>query len=167
MTYTPRRGDARMALGLQEMIADLPLQDAEGVEVGSYAGESALILVGSGKFRRLTCVDIWLPTHAEGEAEFDRVAAAHPEIRKLRQPSLEAASVFAPRSLDFVYLDADHRYRAVVADITAWRRRIRPGGYLTGHDFARRNQSVIKAVQDTLGDPDRIYRDGSWVVRLP
>lgn len=161
------RGSYRQRQGLRDLTAALDLHDARGVEVGSYAGESAVILAASGKFRVLTCVDAWVPTHADGEEAFDAVAAAHPVIRKLKMTSLEAAAAFVDRSLDFVYIDASHRYADVVADIMTWRAKIRRGGYIAGHDYrAPQNREVIKAVKHTLGTPHRIFIDSSWMFRL-
>lgn len=37
--------------------------------------------------------------------------------------------------LDFVYLDADHSYAAVISDIEAWYPLVRSGGIICGHDF--------------------------------
>lgn len=149
------------------MLEYLDLHAALGVEVGSYAGESALIMADSGKFGRLICVDAWVPTHAEGEAVFDAATAGHPVIRKLKATSLSAAQAFKERGqqFDFVYIDADHRYSSVVLDLHAWQPLVRPGGYLTGHDYSKRNRMVIKAIHDTLGDPDMVFMDGSWVFR--
>ena len=52
-----------------------------------------------------------------------------------RKLSAEANEHFADNSLDFVYLDADHAYEAVAADIRRWFCKLRPGGILAGHDF--------------------------------
>jgi hypothetical protein len=38
-------------------------------------------------------------------------------------------------SIDFVYIDGDHRYVSVWNDLTLWYPKVRPGGILAGHDF--------------------------------
>jgi Methyltransferase domain len=58
--------------------------------------------------------------------------------RARRMTSVEAAATYADNSLDFVWLDADHSYRAVSEDIRAWQPKIRPGGWLGGHDHSFR-----------------------------
>ena len=56
-------------------------------------------------------------------------------------PSLFWAEYWPPkwasplRLFDLVFIDADHRYEAVAADIAAWTPHIRPGGILAGHDL--------------------------------
>jgi hypothetical protein len=50
-------------------------------------------------------------------------------------PSLEAVNLIEDRSLDICFIDADHRYRAVKADILAYIPKIKNGGILSGHDL--------------------------------
>jgi hypothetical protein len=49
--------------------------------------------------------------------------------------------------LGFIFLDGDHNYPGVCADIIAARKILRPGGILAGHDFAGDN-GVVKAVKE-------------------
>lgn len=42
---------------------------------------------------------------------------------------------FTNKSLDFVYLDADHSYEGVKLDLSVWYPKIRTGGVLAGHDY--------------------------------
>jgi predicted O-methyltransferase YrrM len=49
--------------------------------------------------------------------------------------SLDWARRWPLGTVDLVFLDADHDYAAVAADIAAWRPVVRPGGILCGHDF--------------------------------
>lgn len=53
--------------------------------------------------------------------------------------SVAAAELFPPHTLDFVYIDGDHRYEAVKADIAAWYPVVKPGGILGGHDYPPRD----------------------------
>jgi hypothetical protein len=52
-----------------------------------------------------------------------------------RKLSQEAVGAFADASLDFVYIDANHEYQAVLDDIHAWYPKVKPGGVLAGHDY--------------------------------
>lgn len=57
----------------------------------------------------------------------------------LRVPSVGGAWQLRQRygmeSLDFVYLDGDHEYSAVMADLEAWWPLVKPGGIIAGHDW--------------------------------
>jgi hypothetical protein len=60
---------------------------------------------------------------------------ASPRRRLIQEESLEAARQIADHSLDFAFIDADHSYAAVAADIAAWQPKLKPGGWLCGHDY--------------------------------
>lgn len=49
-------------------------------------------------------------------------------------PSVRAASYFADRSLECVFLDARHDEDSLTQDIRAWLPKVRPGGLLCGDD---------------------------------
>jgi hypothetical protein len=57
------------------------------------------------------------------------------KAKLIRLPSVEAAKLFAPGSVDFVYVDAAHDYESVRGDIAAWWPAISREGILAGHDF--------------------------------
>jgi hypothetical protein len=49
--------------------------------------------------------------------------------------SLESATQIPDKSLDICFLDADHKYDHIKADIEAFLPKMKPGGILCGHDF--------------------------------
>ena len=49
--------------------------------------------------------------------------------------SWEMADLVEDKTLDFVFIDADHGYESVCRDIETWRPKIRGGGMLSGHDI--------------------------------
>jgi hypothetical protein len=72
---------------------------------------------------------------AVNRADAVRVCEADPRARLLRGLSPAAADRFADESLDFVYVDANHAYLAVRADLRAWYPKLRPGGLLAGRCY--------------------------------
>ena len=57
------------------------------------------------------------------------------QVTQLKLPSVEGAAQIANASLDFVYIDGDHTYAGVKADILAWRPKLKPGAVIGGDDF--------------------------------
>jgi hypothetical protein len=159
--------------GLRDMIAQLPA-DLMMAEIGVYAGESTRLFVASGKVTRLLAVDPWQAYTALQSpypwsfvrATFLNWAATEPTVSPLAATSAQAAAWIAPHTLDFVYIDADHEYESVRADILLWRERVKPGGFIGGHDFSRSFPGVMRAVIELLGLPKLLYRDTSWLFQL-
>ena len=128
----------------------------KAVEVGTHLGHFARTLL-AGWPGHLTCVDPYEhapAAYAEqvpllegshgGDRRLDRHAALarlHPWLHGegrctlLQKTSAEAALAFEHNSLDFVYLDGDHRTLAVLSDLELWWPRVKPGGILAGHDI--------------------------------
>ncbi|MER8402129.1 class I SAM-dependent methyltransferase [Mesorhizobium sp. M1348] len=49
--------------------------------------------------------------------------------------SLQAASEFPDAALDHGFLDADHSYKGVMADLQTWLPKVRLSGWIGGHDY--------------------------------
>jgi SAM-dependent methyltransferase len=71
-------------------------------------------------------------------------------VRLIVADSVSAASLFAPASLDFVFIDGDHQKSAVLADIAAWLPTLRPGGLLAGHDYRMTGQAHLRGVTEAV-----------------
>ena len=55
----------------------------------------------------------------------------------VRQKSVEAASSFANHSFDLIYIDGDHTYEGLLADINAWWDKVNhQTGIICGDDFS-------------------------------
>ena len=48
---------------------------------------------------------------------------------------MQAVDLFQNESLDFIYIDARHDYKAVWDDLEAWFPKLRKGGLFSGHDY--------------------------------
>jgi len=53
----------------------------------------------------------------------------------MRSLSVSAASRFANGAFDWIYIDASHHYRDVLADLVAWYPKVRQGGLISGDDY--------------------------------
>lgn len=122
-----------------------------GVEVGVFQGEFSQLLLQTWECSRLTSVDPWRQFPSEdyvdtcnfSQKQHDlnysstavRLAPFGIRSQILRATSVEASPQFESRSLDFVYLDAQHHYEAVRDDIALWHSRVRSGGVIGGHDY--------------------------------
>lgn len=118
-----------------------------GVEVGVQNGYFAQEILKDWK-GELKCVDRWIEPAEEGMAE-----SILGRDRMVKGDSVESAKLFEDESLDFVFIDAGHRYEEVKADIEAWFPKVRKGGIVSGHDYVEYNDfGVIQAVDEFVKD---------------
>jgi len=84
-----------------------------------------------------------------------------------RKSSFEASFDIPDRSLDMAIIDADHGYRSARLDIIRWTAKVKDGGILAGHDYVPGWQSVMDAVNDTIG-ADNITKlsRGYWYIQI-
>lgn len=159
--WTPLQAENKVD-GLVDLCVKYLESTDTAVEVGCFSGVSSrVIALHCGV---LHCVDPYnWEAVAEAEQMFDSVIGDYPNILKVKLPSVEAAKLFEDGSIDFVYIDADHAYDSVVEDISAWRGKVKAGGYIAGHDSHM--GEVLQAVRDCLGEPIEIFADTSWIVR--
>lgn len=132
-------------------------------EVGVAEGRSSQEFLGFG-FKHITLVDQWehipgqhgdggMPPHwhASNLAEVVKIERKNPgKVRILQGDSVAMAAEVKDGSLDFVYLDANHAYEAVLADLKAWLPKIKKGGIMAGHDY-NHLYGVEKAVNEFAG----------------
>lgn len=154
------------------------------VEVGTWFGRSAAFMAveiaNSGKPIAFHCVDTWkgsddvpsmqeILTRCDGfevfKANMER-GGVWSQVTPMRMDSLEAAKAFRDDSVDFCFVDANHAYDAVTADLAAWLPKMRHGGVLAGHDYAQEFMGVKHAVQDFFGAGRFEVIGRSWLHRV-
>lgn len=151
------------------------------VEVGAWKGRSTMALADHCPGRVYT-IDTWSgPCLTEGgrvhpvktavSGDFRRHLRAHlasGRVRALCVPSRLGLPRLARRMgrvADLVFLDGDHRKRALAADIAAALPLVKPGGVLAGHDFTNAEwPGVAKAVTEAFGGAHQLV-DSIWWVR--
>jgi O-methyltransferase len=118
------------------------------VELGTHFGESYFgfcqSVAESGVPAKTFAVDTWCGdqhTGPYGDEVFASVCEANQcsyagFSRLLRMSFDEAASLFAPETIDLLHLDGAHTYDAVRHDFEVWFPKLRPGGIVLIHDTA-------------------------------
>ncbi len=117
----------------------------KGAELGVDKGILFSMLLRTCPDLQLLGVDIF-PDKDRAHRVPDLVSAFAPRARVLEMLTTDASAHVGVGELDFVFIDADHTEQAVALDIAAWQDKIRPGGWLGGHDYSKKFPGVIKAV---------------------
>ncbi|MCC6809954.1 MAG: class I SAM-dependent methyltransferase [Deltaproteobacteria bacterium] len=117
------------------------------VEVGTNRGDYAEHFRNAWRGELLLCVDPWERGYYAGESKHDRAVARRACAWRLKGAVDVGSVVMLPftsttmakavneESLDFVYIDGDHSYNGVTADLKAWWPLVKPGGIIAGHDW--------------------------------
>lgn len=124
-----------------------------GVEVGVAAGEYSEMICRANPQMKLYGIDPWIPYKGYKdytlESTFQKLynktlerMKPYPNYEIIKDFSMDAIKRFDDNSLDFVYIDGNHKEPYITQDITEWFKKVRPGGILSGHDYARTNGKI-------------------------
>jgi methyltransferase family protein len=165
-------------------------------EIGVWEGDFSEKLLESLRPARLHLIDPWQAVTGdgyagacyggrlvEGQMEMDRRFTAVLDrfarergdgiVEVHRLTSLEAVERFRDGELDVVYIDGDHSYEAVRADLEAYAPKVRPGGLLAGDDYGVEGWwqgGVTRAVDEFVaaGGATVVWiADNQFVLRRP
>lgn len=169
---------------LSRLVSDRcgPMKKLLLVEVGSWVGESAIAMLRNVWCEsNIFCVDPFTGNPKDDSSKAlvyfgaDRIRRTFKEnlapeyeqkrVTLLDVKSLDAVHSFEEETIDFVYIDAQHEYEDVKADIEAWVHKVREGGTIAGHDYCNAFPGVIKAVDEIFGDYVNVLPDARiwWV----
>ena len=141
------------------------------LEIGSYKGESTLLFASLGIFNEIHCVDpfsgyeeandIFQDNWDNVKHEFKTNTRYFDNIMLHQNFSYNIADKFQDKYFDFIYIDADHSYDGVKRDIELYLPKCK--GIIGGHDYHEEWPGVISAINETVGKPDELFFDSSWV----
>lgn len=166
------------------------VQFPTGAEIGVFRGDLSCRLLSRNDLT-LLMVDSWEgegKAYAEAGDDFHAAltdeeqaacleqtqAVTHfagPRAKIVRRRSVEAAEGVEDASLDFCFIDADHSYAGCKADIAAWFPKVKPGGFISGHDYANTEYEVFgvtRAVDEfaaSVGRPVDLGDNFTWFLR--
>lgn len=157
---------------LPQLFETLKLKN-KGVEVGSYKGFYANQIL-KGWTGKLFLIDIWRPMNisvyndSSNQFNYEKIITECCQNIKnnedrcfmIRSDSQNAVELFEDESLDFVYIDANHKYEYVKQDISLWYPKVRKGGILAGHDYCNMDWYADKNYSEN-GKDKHIWTQGS------
>ena len=141
------------------------------VEVGSWKGRSTHALL-SGCQGKVYAIDHFRGSASENQqvreasakdiyAEFRGNVGGFDNLEVLKISSVEATEQFENKSVDMVFIDADHSYEMVKADIEAWLPKAKK--MICGHDYWF--GGVNKAVKELFGSNIKTF-SGIWIKEI-
>jgi predicted O-methyltransferase YrrM len=184
--------DARNLKTLLANVGDEPTI----VELGAWCGQSSLVL-GSAALRKdghVFSIDTFdgagsfleeyakthniLEVFIKNMKSADLLDTVHPVVGR----SVEVAKSFTDMSIDVLFVDADHRYSSVKADLEAWLPKVKLEGRVIGYDWdgpdwleehieedcaeykgnKGYHHGVVKAVKEAMPDYKTLGRFWYW-----
>lgn len=138
-------------------------------EIGVYYGGTARRVIGPDtwenkfyeRFDEYLIVDIVIrPYVLELEQKFSFVKC-------LKMPSVEASKLIEDAHFGLIFIDANHSYDYVKADILAWYPKLKKGGWLVCHDYnisdTAKPQGPKQAMREIFGEDFLLmYEEGPW-----
>lgn len=153
----------------KEMIFDTIPKGGVGAELGVCRGTNAVQLLFRTEPVVLHLVDIWTPFDKPQPHDcVDQWYGDHEEyVQKLFQKQTASGLVKIHRtytvswlesiedqSLDWVFLDSNHRYQCISRELEFCVKKVKKGGLIMGHDYCTVpicwGSSVIRAVQERI-----------------
>ena len=141
------------------------------VELGTWMGRSICSIAEliRSKSLKVISVDTFKGTQSTEAEKIIQGIAKYTDIRKIFEKNLrtfgifdnvsvyqmttdEAALLFQDKTVDLVFIDADHIHPAIDSDIINWYPKVKAGGMFGGHDYpaADVQEAVIANVEETI-----------------
>ena len=139
-----------------------PDRPQSAAEIGVFDGQNSGWLLARLPMLTLHMVDQWKAYHDSKQPDtvhdagkWDRVrrmALARTDFAGARRivhhtDSVSAAAAVQNGSLDMAFIDANHSLEFVRRDIVAWWPKVRPDGWLAGHDYERKPPRIYGVQQ--------------------
>jgi len=156
------------------------LKNKKCLEVGCFRGVSSEVFL-LHEPKEMHFVDIWgkNPNYKEAnwalksknwdliKSEFEERVTTYKEttdITIIHDFSKEASKSIADNYFDFIYIDGDHSYNGVKADILHWLPKLSKDGYFCGHDYTI--HAIQRACHEVF-DKNKItsFSDSSFAIQ--
>jgi hypothetical protein len=153
-----------------------------GIELGAWFGKStSALMLSAGLCKTIVTVDTWLGTDSEPDHDIaksediqqkflDNMASLNIPIREydisfsgpqyIKSDSIMAAEKFEDNSVDFLFVDDDHRRPGAAID--AWLPKMKSPSIVAGHDYFCFYEYIQPQVHDRLGYINEIHHS-IWV----
>lgn len=145
-----------------ELLSKIPHR--VGAELGVLRGENSIsILKNLPRLELLYCVDKWGGKAGPKNKQtfLDNLGMYRDKVKIMHMTTGEAADHIDDESLDFVFIDANHRYESVVEDIKTWVPKVKSGGLISGHDYIDYKKKGVKSGYNVKKAVDEIFPDAN------
>ena len=185
----------RATINARQTVLDHLPRNSVGAEVGVFKGDFSALILKQVSPKKLYLIDPWLSVDSgiyrvamygsqrRSQADMDDIAAevatrfsrevGGDQIAIVRQASATALSRMSDGALDWIYIDGDHTYQAVVQDLTLAFQKVKAGGLIAGDDYTLGNwftDGVVRGLHQFLAEQGSAVKivfviDGQFMLR--
>lgn len=138
------------------------------VEIGTYTGESALIISSFNFVKKLHCVDINIEKYKKILNTRLEHGISTNQICLHNKTSKEYSDQVEDFSIDGIYIDGCHKKESVELDLSVWHRKVKKNGFICGHDYNKKEYTGVVDAVDSFCNKNkyslRKYIDSSWMI---
>lgn len=135
---------------MQNLAAEMPM-DAVIVKIGAGAGTDTVAILEATQSLVIFSIDILAGEKPETTNEHLRLIEngydQSGNVIRIWGDSKVVGKRW-PIPIDWLHIDGDHSYEGISGDILEWFRHIKPGGYISFHDYNDSNWPEVKIVID-------------------
>lgn len=151
-----------------ELVERMP-KNGVVAEIGVFQGGFSQKILDLAKPQSLYLIDCW-QAQDSGEYASDPMSKITQErfdeafkivqdkfrnrtnVKIVKSYSDQAAKKYQKSQFDWIYIDANHTYKAFTKDIHLWFELVRCGGYVCGHDYTEKHKwiEVVPALADFM-----------------
>lgn len=141
-----------------------------GAEIGVDKGHFASLMFGGIPGLKMYLVDPYKDYQG-----IQRYVRTRDEANKIAHKAMKGCSAvwieekgeiafnkIQDNSLDFVYIDGNHRYDYVMLDVILWSRKVRLGGMVSGHDYNTIHIKSKREIRLAVDDYVEYHKIAPW-----
>ena len=154
------------------------------IEIGTYKGDNAVSLIKELNIEELYLIDPYITETSESSGVNSKNISnaekeAHNKIKNnknlnviwIKKSSSDCLKEI-PDNIDYIYVDGNHTYEQVKADLENYYKKLKIGGIIAGHDFdnggtnEKIHKGVILAVIEFIikKNPRFIISSSEWII---
>ena len=124
--------NCKAVLDRDNLLKLLP-KNAITAEIGVDRGVFSEAILEIANPKKLHLIDLFQFDYQISHIE--KKFANNKKIDIVKSDSVSSAELFEDEYFDWIYIDTDHVYETTKAELNAFANKIKPGGYISGHDY--------------------------------
>ena len=132
-----------LTLNRVQLLSYLP-QNGNVAEIGVDKGDFSKLILEKNNPKKLTLIDPWIEmldikkideNHQGKYLQVKEMFKDEDRIQIIKDTSVGALTHIPSKSLDWLYIDGDHKFEGCLTDLRSYSDKVKDDGYICGHDW--------------------------------